>query len=89
MSSAASFAGSDKCQLPTTFVLKFDASKNCLRLHLATSVDSDQMLHCPASDLGLHCLLRPICMNVFIDDYSILYIMVTVLKFPTPNCLTK
>ena len=28
---------------------------------MANSVDPDQMLHSAASDLGLHCLQRPIC----------------------------
>ena len=28
---------------------------------MANSVDSDQMQHDAASDLGLHCLLRPVC----------------------------
>ena len=27
------------------------------------SVDTDQMPHSVASDLGLHCLLRPVCPN--------------------------
>ena len=30
---------------------------------VANRVDPDQMLHSAASDLGLHCLLRPICPN--------------------------
>ena len=30
---------------------------------MANSVDPDQMLHSFASDLGLHCLMRPICLN--------------------------
>ena len=30
---------------------------------VANSVDSDQTMHSVASDLGLHCLLRPICPN--------------------------
>ena len=30
---------------------------------MANNVDSDQMLHSAASDLGLHCLRRPICPN--------------------------
>ena len=28
---------------------------------MANSVDPDQMPHSVASDLGLHCLLRPVC----------------------------
>ena len=34
----------------------------------ANSVDSDQMSHSVASDLGLHCLLRPICLCI--EGYS-------------------
>ena len=30
---------------------------------MANSVDPDLMLHSAASDLGLHCLQRPICPN--------------------------
>ena len=30
---------------------------------MANSVDPAQMLHYTASDLGLHCLLRPVCPN--------------------------
>ena len=30
---------------------------------MAKSVDPDQILHTAASDLGLHCLQRPICPN--------------------------
>ena len=30
---------------------------------MANSVDPDQMPHSVASDLGLHCLQRPICPN--------------------------
>ena len=30
---------------------------------MANSVDLNQMLHFAASDLGLHCLQRPICPN--------------------------
>ena len=32
---------------------------------MAKSVDPDKMLLFVASDLGLHCLQRPICPNVF------------------------
>ena len=28
---------------------------------VANSVDPDQTLHSAASDLGLHCLVRPVC----------------------------
>ena len=31
---------------------------------MANSVDPDQMLQNAASDLGLHCLLRPVCPNM-------------------------
>ena len=30
---------------------------------MANSVDPDQMLHCAAFDLNLHCMKRPICAN--------------------------
>ena len=30
---------------------------------MVSSEDPDQMLHSAASDLGLNCLLRPICPN--------------------------
>ena len=30
---------------------------------MTNSVDPDQMLHSVASDLGLHCFLRPVCPN--------------------------
>ena len=30
---------------------------------MANSVDPDQMLHSAASDVGLHCLQRPVCPN--------------------------
>ena len=30
---------------------------------VANNVDSAQMLHCIVSDVGLHCLLRPVCPN--------------------------
>ena len=30
---------------------------------MANSVDPDQMLYSAASDLGLHCLQRPVCPN--------------------------
>ena len=39
-----------------------DVSK-ILLYGMANSVDPDQMLHSAASDLGLHCLQRPICPN--------------------------
>ena len=35
----------------------------CLIKLLANSVGPDQTLHSTASDLGLHCLLRPLCPN--------------------------
>ena len=31
---------------------------------MTNSVDPDQMLHSAASDLGLHCLQRPVCPNI-------------------------
>ena len=31
---------------------------------MANSIDPDQMLHSAASDLGLHCLQRPIWPNI-------------------------
>ena len=31
--------------------------------YVANSVDPDQMLHSAASDLGLHCLLKHVCLN--------------------------
>ena len=33
---------------------------------VANSVDPDQTPHIVASDLGLHCLLRPICPNIIL-----------------------
>ena len=39
-------------------------------VYMANSVDPDQMLHVAASDLGLHCLQRPICPNTW-GYYSI------------------
>ena len=32
---------------------------------MANSVDPDQMPHSAASDLGVHCLLRPVCSNTY------------------------
>ena len=32
---------------------------------MANSVDPDQMPHSVASDLGLHCLQKPICSNTY------------------------
>ena len=32
---------------------------------MANSVDTDLMPHSEASDLGLHCLLRPACPNIY------------------------
>ena len=37
--------------------------KVLLYVCMANSVDPDQMPHSVASDLGLHCLQRPICHN--------------------------
>ena len=33
---------------------------------MANSVDHDQLQHSAVSDLGLHCLLRPVCLSVTI-----------------------
>ena len=32
---------------------------------MANSVNPDQMLHSVASDLGLHCLQKPVCPNTY------------------------
>ena len=32
---------------------------------VANAVDSDEMPHSAASHLGLHCLLRPVCVNTY------------------------
>ena len=32
---------------------------------MANSVDPDEMPHSAASHLGLHCLLRPVCLNTY------------------------
>ena len=34
---------------------------------MSDSLDPDQMPHSAASDLGLHCLLKPVCPNTW--DY--------------------
>ena len=53
--------------LLTILVLKFEIvpSSTCCVLNItecmANSVDPDQMPHSGASDLGQHCLQRPIC----------------------------
>ena len=39
---------------------------------MANSVDPDQMRHSAVSDLGLHCLQRPICPNRVITINTIL-----------------
>ena len=31
---------------------------------MANSVDPDQTLHSAASDLGIHCVLRPVCPTI-------------------------
>ena len=56
--------------LLTIFVLKFEiihsSTSWCvynIAVCMANSVDPDQMLQNVASDLGLHCLQRPICVN--------------------------
>ena len=35
---------------------------------MANSVDPDQMPRSAASDLGLHCLLRPVCLSEFLGE---------------------
>ena len=39
----------------------------CLKITgwMADSVDSDEMPHSAVSDLGIHCLLRPVCLNTY------------------------
>ena len=49
--------------------LPFDVCK--ILLDEWQTVDPDQMLHSAASDLGLHCLFRPVCPNTFITVVSI------------------
>ena len=34
---------------------------------MANSVDPDQTPHSAASHLGLHCLLRPVCQNTYVN----------------------
>ena len=46
---------------------------------MINSVDPDQMLHSVAIDLGLHCLLRPVCPTLRV-------IILTANK--TSNCVT-
>ena len=41
-----------------SILLSIDVCKNCW---MSSSVDPDKMLHPAASDLGLHCFLRPVC----------------------------
>ena len=41
----------------------FIFEKACFRNGLEDSVDADQMPHSVLSDLGLDCLLKPICPN--------------------------
>ena len=36
---------------------------------MADSIDLDQRQHCFASDLTVHCLLRPVCLNTQ-DNYA-------------------
>ena len=44
---------------------------------MANSVDPDQMPHSAASDLGLHCLQRPVCVlilrviMVYLEELSV------------------
>ena len=35
---------------------------------MVNSVDPDQTLHFAASDLGLHCLLMPVCLNPYCEN---------------------
>ena len=39
----------------------------CLKITgcVANSVDPDETLHSAASHPGLHCLLRPVCLNTY------------------------
>ena len=39
---------------------------------MTNSVDPDQMLHSAASDLGLHCLQRPICPNTLVITVNLM-----------------
>ena len=45
-------------------LLTDDISKNCCMR--ANSVDSDQMPHSVAYDLGAHCLFRPVCPSLWV-----------------------
>ena len=70
---------------------------------MANSVDPDQMLQNVASDLGLYCLLRHVCLNTWGKYSSVFYATnriknsfviqksntVNVLKFHTPKFLIK
>ena len=47
---------------PNFWTSPFNNRLTCLR----NSADPDQMPHSVASDLGLHCLLRPVCPSVLI-----------------------
>ena len=54
-----------KPYLLTILVLNFEIVHSTIlwSVCMANSVDPDQMPHSAASDLGLHCLQRPICPN--------------------------
>ena len=40
---------------------------------LSNSVDPDEMPHSAASHQGLHCLLRPVCLNIYSKDSRLLF----------------
>ena len=60
------------CVCPKIEIISFYYPLVCLKLagSMADSVDTDQMLHFAASDLGLHSLLEPVCPNTS-GKYSI------------------
>ena len=42
---------------------------------MTNSVDPDQTPHSLASDVGLHCLLRPACPNIFRQNVANFHLM--------------
>ena len=54
-------------QLLTILVLKFEQVILCLKITggVANSVDPGETPRYATSHLGLHCLLRPICLNTY------------------------
>ena len=56
----------------------------CLKIAgwVANSVDPEEITHFAASHLGLHCLLRPVCLNTY-DKYG----TIIILSITSPNCL--